>query len=201
MKKHRWIIFGFSLFLFSLIAFLVSLNMTTTFDLDIYKVIIFSKNNVFTSGLKMVTFFGGEYAILMIIVLLLILIKNKKYGFCVFLNGTLIILLNYIIKHIFMRDRPTDLMIIKENGYSFPSGHSMIAVGFYGLLIYLLWKSKVNKKIKIVLTIIICIIIILIGISRIYLGVHFPTDVLAGYCLSLSFLILFVYVLERNDFL
>ncbi|MBR2840468.1 MAG: phosphatase PAP2 family protein [Bacilli bacterium] len=194
----RWVIFSLSLILFLIISYLVSRGVTTSFDMNIYKIITFSNNNIFTSFLKFVTFFGGEYAIILVIVLSFILIKNKRYSFCILLDGVFIVLLNYIVKNLFMRDRPFDLMIIKEDGYSFPSGHSMVSAGIYGFLIYLIWKSNFSKKIKIIFTVCLLTLILLIGISRIYLGVHFPTDVLAGYLFSISFLIVFTFIIEKR---
>lgn len=194
----RWIVFSLSLLLFLIISYLVSKGVTTSFDMNIYKLITFSKNNIFTTFLKFITFFGGEYAIATAVVLSFVIIKNRRYGICILIDGFLIVLLNYIVKHLFMRDRPFDLMIIKEDGYSFPSGHSMLAAGVYGFYIYLIWKSDINQKNKVILTILLLSLIILIGISRVYLGVHFPTDVLAGYLLSLSFLIVFTFVLEKR---
>lgn len=91
-------------------------------------------------------------------------------------------LLNYILKNIFHRARPDIPHLVKVSGYSFPSGHAMVSATFYGMLGYLIWVNlrKSNKPSWhiIVLTV---MFIIAIGISRIYLGVHFPSDVLAGF--------------------
>ena len=78
--------------------------------------------------------------------------------------------------------------------YSFPSGHSMISVAFYGFIGYLFLHSKRDKKIRIFVIISAMILTLLIGISRIYLGVHYASDVLAGFVLSLAYLILFVSI-------
>lgn len=102
-----------------------------------------------------------------------------------------------MLKNTFLRERPTGINIISETGYSFPSGHSLTAMAFYGFIIYLIYKSNIkNKKIYIIL---LGLIIFLIGISRIYLGVHFATDVLAGFIISIIFLICYIHVLERKD--
>ena len=105
--------------------------------------------------------------------------------------------LNNILKFIFKRERPIDLMLIEESGYSFPSGHTMVATAFYGFIIYLIHKSNYSKKIKIILTSILTILIILIGISRIYLGVHYATDVIAGYLIAISYLIIFTHFIDK----
>ena len=83
-----------------------------------------------------------------------------------------------------------------KHGYSFPSGHSMISAAFYGFLIYLIYKKVKNKKLKITLIIVLSILIVSIGISRIYLGVHYTSDVLGGFLLSISYLILYTNIVN-----
>ena len=87
--------------------------------------------------------------------------------------------------------------MIKQGGFSFPSGHSMAAFGFYGFFIYLIYKSKLNKKIKIVLIAFLSLLILMIGLSRLYLGVHYATDVIAGFIVSLIFLIIFTNYVKK----
>lgn len=74
----------------------------------------------------------------------------------------------------------------------------MISMAFYGYLIYLIYKSKFNKYVKIILITIFVFLILFIGISRIYLGVHYTSDVIAGILLSISYLIVFIK-LFKND--
>ena len=87
-------------------------------------------------------------------------------------------------------------MIIKETGYSFPSGHAMVSMGFYGMFIYLVWRCDIKKTYKIIFTIIFGILTILICISRIYLGVHYASDIIAGFVISVSYLIIAISALE-----
>lgn len=84
-----------------------------------------------------------------------------------------------------------------KHGYSFPSGHSMISAAFYGFLIYLIYKKVKNKKFKITLIIVLSILIVSIGISRIYLGVHYTSDVLAGFTVSVSYLIIYTSIVKK----
>ena len=100
-----------------------------------------------------------------------------------------------MLKNAFQRGRPID-SIIEESGYSFPSGHSMVSMAFYGFLIYLVYKS--NIKYKGLIIGLLSVLIVLIGISRIYLGVHYPTDVIGGFTLSLSYLLLFIDITKPN---
>ena len=111
----------------------------------------------------------------------------------------IITILNQLLKRILQRPRPTEYRIIEETGYSFPSGHSMISMAFYGYLIYLIYKYAKNKYIKWISIVLLSILICTIGISRIYLGVHYTSDVLGGFLISISYLI--IYISAVNKFL
>ena len=91
-------------------------------------------------------------------------------------------LLNTILKELFHRARPDIVHLVKAGGYSFPSGHAMVAAAFYGVIGYLLWLNLRNRsKPSWYIVVLTFALITAIGISRIYLGVHFASDVIAGY--------------------
>ncbi|GEK91972.1 phosphatase PAP2 family protein [Alkalibacterium kapii] len=97
--------------------------------------------------------------------------------------------LNQIVKFIFQRERPSGFdPLIEQGGYSFPSGHAMGSMIAYGALLFLIIRTYSKWKVILPATIIIIPLIALIGISRIYLGVHFPSDVIGGYSLGLAVL-------------
>ncbi len=148
---------------------------------------------------KIITNFGGAIFLIAITVILFILIKNKKIGVAITANLVLVALLNQLLKNILQRPRPTEYRIIQETGYSFPSGHSMASMAFYGYLIYLIYKYVENKNIKWILITLLSILICSIGISRIYLGVHYTSDVLGGFLISISYLV--IYISAMNKFL
>lgn len=148
---------------------------------------------------KIITNFGGAIFLIAITVMLFILIKNKKIGVAITANLVLVALLNQLLKNILQRPRPTEYRIIQETGYSFPSGHSMASMAFYGYLIYLIYKYVENKNIKWILITLLSILICSIGISRIYLGVHYTSDVLGGFLISISYLV--IYISAINKFL
>lgn len=148
---------------------------------------------------KIITNFGGAIFLIVITVILFILIKNKKIGVAITTNLVLVALLNQLLKNILQRPRPTEYRIIQETGYSFPSGHSMASMAFYGYLIYLIYKYVENKNIKWILITLLSILICSIGISRIYLGVHYTSDVLGGFLISISYLV--IYISAINKFL
>lgn len=155
-------------------------------------------SDTLTPIVKIITQFGNIIFLFLITIGILLVIKNKKIGISILLNLGLITILNLFIKNSLQRPRPTELNIIQESGYSFPSGHSMISMAFYGYLIYLLYKYVKNKYVKWSLITILSILILLIGFSRIYLGVHYASDVLAGFLLSISYLIIYISITKKK---
>ena len=156
-------------------------------------------HNSLTPIVKGITFFGGVVWLLILTILLVIFIKNRKIKILICSNLVIITLLNQVLKFILERPRPTEYRIINETGYSFPSGHSMISMAFYGFLIYLIYKYINNKHLKRTLIIILSVLICIIGVSRIYLGVHYTSDVLGGFLISISYLV--IYISAINKFL
>lgn len=154
-----------------------------------------------TPIIKIVTNFGGAIILGLITILILILIKNKKIGLSVLINLCSVTVLNLILKSILQRPRPNEYRIINETGYSFPSGHSMISMAFYGFIIYLIYKNIKNKYLKWISIILLSILILMIGFSRIYLGVHYVSDVLAGFLFSISYLIVYIKIINKCLFI
>ena len=161
------------------------------------------KFNVSTPIAKFMTNFGGAIFVISLTTILFFVIKDKKIGISIITNLGIVTILNKIIKFIMQRPRPTEFRIIEETGYSFPSGHSMVSLAFYGYLIYLIYKYINNKHLKRTLIIILSVLICIIGVSRIYLGVHYTSDVLGGFLISFAYLIIYIelvnkFVLEKN---
>lgn len=154
-----------------------------------------------TPIIKIVTNFGGAIILGLITILILILIKNKKMGLSVLINLCSVTVLNLVLKSILQRPRPNEYRIINETGYSFPSGHSMISMAFYGFIIYLIYKNIKNKYLKWISIILLSILILMIGFSRIYLGVHYVSDVLAGFLFSISYLIVYIKIINKCLFI
>lgn len=197
MKKKLLLLFLFILSIIFLgLTILVLTDNITAFDDIIYDTLISLRSKPLDFYFKSITKFANTIPILcLVIVLLLILDKKERY-----LLGTSAlssVLVNTIIKYLVARPRPDHLRLIKQGGYSFPSGHSMISICVYGLLIYLIQTKVTNKKLKIVSTILLSILIISIGLSRIYVGVHYPSDVLAGYSLAGILLIIIINLFNK----
>jgi undecaprenyl-diphosphatase len=186
-----------SLTIFSLLAVLVITKNIQWFDNLVYEGISKIICKPMTSFFKAITLLCETETILILLALIVIFMKKKKVASYIVINTGLCVLVNQIAKRIFRRARPIGVALIEQGGFSFPSGHSMVALAFYGYIIYLIRKSKLSKIQKNISTIILGLIIVLVGISRIYLGVHFASDVLAAYCLSTAFLVIIMYI-ERK---
>lgn len=197
MKKKNILLLCLILF-FIFITILVISNKINFIDRNIYNFVISFKNDNLTNFFRFITKFSDVTFIVILVLIILLILRNKDSVFIIF-NLIILRILNYIIKVIIRRDRPNILRLIKIGEYSFPSGHAMISMGLYGYLIYLIYKKIKNSYIKKLGIIILSLLIILIGISRIYLGVHYFSDVVAGYTLSLIYLIIFVRIRRKYN--
>ena len=191
MKRRIVCIISFILFLVTVILITNDNKYFDNYIINLFKY----KSDILTNIMKIITFLGSALSIILLTVLLIIVVKGKRNKILILINVIVTTLLNQLLKNVFQRGRPID-SIIEESGYSFPSGHSMVSMAFYGFLIYLLYKS--NIKYKGLIVGLLSVLIVLIGISRIYLGVHYPTDVIGGFTLSLSYLLLFIDITKPN---
>ena len=199
-KNLKWIILFICLIGFLAIAEDVFNKEIMSGDIIGYKLVsTFLISNFATPIAKFITNFGGAIFLITLTIVLLVLIKNKKIGISIFSNLVIVTILNQLLKAILQRPRPTEYRIVEETGYSFPSGHSMVSMAFYGYLIYLIYKYVKNKYIKWNSIVLLRILVCSIGISRIYLGVHYTSDVLGGFLISMSYLV--IYISAVNKFL
>ncbi len=146
---------------------------------------------------KIITNFGSATVLICISAISLLVVKNKKIGLTISVNLAMASGINFLLKNILQRPRPTEFRLIDESGYSFPSGHSMVSMAFYGFLIYLIYKYVKNKKLKLILITFLSLLIFSIGISRIYLGVHYTSDVIGGFLIAISYLIIYTRIVKR----
>lgn len=100
-------------------------------------------------------------------------------------------LLNQLMKFLFQRPRPDEVFhLVEQGGYSFPSGHSMGSMITYGALLFLVFQFAKTPVIRWLAVIVLCSLILLIGYSRVYLGVHYPSDIIGGFSLGAAWLVL-----------
>jgi undecaprenyl-diphosphatase len=172
------------------------------FDDAVYKFVSGFISDDLTRFMKFITFLGSEWFVTLLTVMVpaLIFILRKKecyrLGLLIPANIALGALFNQILKLIFERPRPELLRLVEETGYSFPSGHSMNSVIFYGLIAYLIIRRSRHWS-RYAVAAFLGVLVILIGLSRIYLGVHYASDVLAGFLIGLGWLALAARISDR----
>lgn len=176
-----------SLYIFLKLSHKIISQEIMSFDTTIIYFVYTFRSPFFTEIMKTITFFGGEFFLgaTIIVTILLLFRRHKKdafvFGF-ILLFG---ISLNLLLKDLFQRPRPTLEPLIHEITYSFPSGHAMNSFVFYMALSYFVFRNTRNRKLGIWLTAISWMLVFFIGLSRIYLGAHYPSDVLAGFVAGL----------------
>ena len=191
-KNYKWIIAFLCLIIVLMMLEDIFENEQVTLDMVVYRLVILNlRSEPLTIIMKVITNLSSAYVLIAIAIGTLLFIKNKKVGVCVTSNLVIATLLNQLLKYIIQRPRPEGYRLIAESGYSFPSGHSMVSMAFYGFIIYLIWKMVKNKRIKYVACGILGFLIPMIGFSRIYLGVHYASDVIGGFAISIVYLLLF----------
>ena len=175
-------------------------NILKPFDLNVISYNQNLENEWLTKFYKMITIIADTYQSAIITILLVALLYIKKYyREALFLTVTMSAcgLAMPLLKNIFSRERPNFHRLIEISGYSFPSGHTTSATTMY-LTLAIVVLSIMNKLNKYFIFSIAVIGIVIIGSSRIYLGVHYPTDVMAGICLGIS-IVSTVYVLYYSN--
>lgn len=187
------------LLLFFGIAFWVESGQSQGFDMLLCRAIYGARNEALTVCFTAITYIGNWQTVSLLCLFLLIWKKTRvAYGVPVSIAAVTSSVLYKGMKWIFARPRPgIEFRLIEESGLSFPSGHSMTSLVFYGLLLILLLQGQARKKTAYGLTAFFCCLIFLIGCSRIYLGVHYPTDVLGGFCLGSALLFFFLWSYGR----
>jgi undecaprenyl-diphosphatase len=125
--------------------------------------------------------------------------KQKRAAWRVAVIALSSLALKLSLKELFQRLRPTDPLLQGITNFSFPSGHAFMSVSFYGLLIWLTWTHVRNNHLRIIFTILLSVLILLIGLSRIYLRVHYATDVIAGFSLGICWVSLFLWFTRKME--
>ncbi len=197
-KNLKWIVLFICVIGFIAIAQNVFDKEIMNADIIGYKLVSTYLISDFTIPIaKFITNLGGATFVVVVALILLVAIHNKKIGISICSNLVIVTGINLLLKNILQRPRPTEYRLIDESGYSFPSGHSMISMAFYGFIIYLIYKYVKNKYLKWLLITMLSILIVAIGVSRIYLGVHYTSDVLAGFLISISYLVIYVGIINK----
>lgn len=196
-------VFSAALFTFVVIAKMIFKEKKETFDQGAFSFLAQQVNDINTNVMQVLTFLGTHTflipANLVLIAYFLFIKRHRWYSIKVPVVAISSLLLMFFLKMIFHRDRPLTPLLDAAKGYSFPSGHATMSITFYGLLIYIVWQNISHIWIKWSLTVLLALLINFIGVSRVYLRVHYASDVLAGFCVGLMWLLLSLWILKKLE--
>ena len=205
-KSLKWIIFA--LCIIAIIAILYGIIKYKVLPIDswaIDNIVKNGRNDIVTAILKIVTFFGEAKLLIPVGILGsaigFLFYKDNKRTICFAGNLVFVAGMNWAIKHVVQRPRPNEsLRLVTEDGYSYPSGHAMVTTAFYGLIIFFVCNNVKNKLLRNLICVGLSLLIILIDFSRVYLGVHYVTDVLSGSLISIAYLIVATTIAKKYMF-
>jgi len=196
------------LFLLAVIIFTIVAYRIFKLDSEQFDFYIFDQLNAWVSPgltrfMEFITFFGNHMflipANLLLIVFFLFIKKHRWYSIRVPVVAIGGVTVMFLLKQRFSRPRPLIPLLEPVSGLSFPSGHAMMSMSFYGLLIVLAWESTYSRTWKWLITIPLVLFIVLIGFSRIYLRVHYFSDVIAGFSVGIIWLTLSIWTVRRIE--
>lgn len=187
MKKRQIALIVVPIILFIILAIFIDAELTVGFENWAYSETVEHMSPFVTNIVKIITHTGDPIPVILICLTLILIPKTRKrYGLPVSINVIILEIINYTLKIIFARERPDILRLITETSPSFPSGHAMINSAIYMMLAFCVHKNVENKKVKYILITIFTIYPFIIGLTRVYLGVHYITDVIGGWLLGIS---------------
>jgi undecaprenyl-diphosphatase len=201
MRKNLPIIF---VAIFTMLACLIItfIDSATVLSVDtwVYSKISLTMNPPLTLTMRFITESGSKIAVIILCLSFFLFPKTRK-KWAIPITSTVLVtaLFNIFLKLLFSRERPDILQLIYESDYSFPSGHAMNNMAFYTMVFLLTNKYIKNKKIKIGISIMCIVLPLLIGISRIYLGVHYASDVVVGWFLGFIIAMILFKMFEKFE--
>jgi len=174
-----------ALFLFAKLSEDLLFDELILFDQIGTGVVRFLSSDRMTMGMKVASQLGSPRMLVILGMLMMLYtgIRRKHFWDTALIPIALVggMILNETLKYGFHRQRPGLHRLVEVSGFSFPSGHSMLSFIFYGLMVYLVWVNISGKALRLAVSALLICVILAVGISRIYLGVHYPSDVLAGF--------------------
>lgn len=152
------------------------------------------RSPVLTVAMKAVSNLASLPFIVGVLAAAMLWAPSRAYVVWAAVNVGAISAIDQLLKVLVRRPRPQGFRLVEALGLSFPSGHSMAAMAFYGYGIWLVRCSTCGLPLGAAIEVALALVIFAVGVSRIYLGVHYASDVLGGFCLSFAWLVLFVHL-------
>ena len=196
------IAFLVSLLVFSFIVHEAVYEREDVFDQSVTRFFAAHASPGFIAAMKIITFFGSSTFLLpayIVVILRYILAKNYQTAIEIAVIGSSSTALMFALKQLFQRQRPQLPILQGISGYSFPSGHSMGSIACYGMLAYIAIQLLTHRVARVAVAIAAALLILCIGISRIYFNVHYPTDVLGGFIAGAIWLVFSIVVVQTAE--
>ena len=186
-KAKRYFLLAAPPLFFVIVAGLVLAGVTTAFDSWAYLEATKHMSPVLTALMKLITVSASTAVVVVVCLGLFVAPKSRRTAALPVVVAVLFAtLFNLVLKNAFMRLRPEALPLVDETSYAFPSGHAMIGAALYISLALWAWRQLENRQLKVLLVAICVATTVAICLSRVYLGVHYATDVIAGWCLGVT---------------
>ncbi len=185
------------------VADMVFANKDFSFDENVFESIKPMVNETTTNFMLFITFFGSQKflvpANLALIFYFAVIRNHRKSAFQILTISLTSMIVMFSIKFFLQRQRPLVPLITKVHGYSFPSGHTFCSVTFFGIIAYIAYRNISSSWLRWSTIFLLLCITVLVGYSRIYLRLHYASDVIAGFCLGIIWLLLAKQFLLKTE--
>ncbi len=202
LSKQKKILYAYTFFLSVIILIVITYQVfykkNNTFDYWAFNVISTYVTNARTEVILFFTILGSHKFLIpawFALAFLYYFLYKEKLGAAKILSiGIFNLIIMFTLKFLFNRPRPEMPLLSQVSGLSFPSGHAFMGFTFFSIIIYFVHRDIKNLFIKYALVLVLVFTIIMIGFSRIYLRLHYTTDVIAGYCFGVLSFLFFYYI-------
>ncbi|MCL2529851.1 MAG: phosphatase PAP2 family protein [Coriobacteriia bacterium] len=184
---------------FCILAVLVKTDALSAFEGSVYTILVQYSTPVLTNIMKFFTEFGSIFGIAAAVLLLLLIPSTRKpYGIPAAICAITSAVVMIVLKELIARERPSEIYwLATEGGFSFPSGHALSSTAVYVLILLIVLRKHENLSARLPVLIAAIVIPLLVGTSRIYLGVHYLGDVLGGLVVGVLIALLIDTILQR----
>jgi len=195
-------VFSVALLVFAWLVRRVFVLQNTRFDEHAFRTLAGWVGPITTNAMQTVTFLGTHYFLIpanLILIAIFLMRRHRWYSIKVPAIAISSVAMMLGLKEAFARARPLVPLLEAARGFSFPSGHAFVSTTFYGLLAFIAWQEVRNRALRWTLVVLLAALVLFICVSRIYLRVHYATDVLAGLCLGIAWLVISITVVRRLE--
>lgn len=199
MSKKNLFLIICAIILFIILSIAIKADYLYGFESWIYSEATEHMSDFLTTILIIITNIGGPIGIMCVCAIIFAIPKlRNRVAIPVTLAVTSSFFLNIILKQLFARERPNILRLVSESFYSFPSGHAMVNMALYSILIIYAYNLIKNKKLKYSIYAILTSLILAIGFTRIYLGVHYAGDIIGGWLIGFVVSIIVYSIMKKS---